>query len=105
MEEYQLALQINTSDQAEVCLFLGLSFDKLGERDRSIESFEKGLEYDSQRFRLWSNLGNVYFDACRFDEAASSYRRAVEINLDVSKTRIAHRNTERRLQSGDINSK
>ena len=56
VEEYQLALQINTSDPAEVCLFLGLSFDKLGERDRAIESFEKGLE-------------NVHFDACRFDEA------------------------------------
>jgi len=85
-EEFQQALQTGTItyDESRVWLFLGLSFNNLGDRDRAVEAFQSAIQHNEQCFQSWNNLGLTYADTGRFEQAIDCYERSVVINPEYS---------------------
>jgi tetratricopeptide (TPR) repeat protein len=56
------------------------AFMNQGALDDAIEYFQKAGELDPQHELTLYNLGNLYYESGRFDEAVSTFNRLIEVN-------------------------
>ena len=69
---------------------LALAYAQLGEHERAIEIYQRGLELitdDRDRAVLWNRLGNVYGQLKEYEQAFEAYQRADELDPASSETR------------------
>jgi tetratricopeptide (TPR) repeat protein len=71
----------NTRDP-DVLLNLGIAYDRTGHPDSAVEMFEEAVNIDSLSFRAHNNLGRARMGIGRFDEAETSFKRAISIKPD-----------------------
>lgn len=69
----------------------GLNYMKIGEYDKSIEAWNKIFETDPKSIVALNNIGTVLMMKSQVDEAASMFKKAVEINPEdqLSKNNLA----------------
>lgn len=61
-----------------IYLYVGLSYLKIGEYSKAIDSFAKGKCTDNANFHIYSfNMGNAFFAQNRFYDAEISYNEAL----------------------------
>ena len=81
LHAYKRALEINPRS-AETHNNLGTLFFEIKEYDLALSYYAKGLKETTKsanQAMIVENMGNVYFNTGRFEEAARRYQRAVEI--------------------------
>lgn len=67
----------------------GLIFEKLGNYEDSLNSFNKVLEFDPKDKRAWVNKGNNYEKIEKFQEALECYDKALELDPGYEKAKNA----------------
>jgi tetratricopeptide (TPR) repeat protein len=81
LRAYERALEINPRS-AEAHNNLGTLFFEIKEYDLALANYSEGLKETTNpgnRVMINENMGNVYYNTGRFEEAAQRYRIAVEI--------------------------
>lgn len=71
-------------DDPEIHMYLGMVYFKKGDRLHSIHHFEEALRLDESA-KSYFNLGMVYENAHRMDEAVREYRMALELDPNYTK--------------------
>lgn len=67
-------------DNVDGLVYQGLAQKGLGNLDESRRSLEEARRLDPTRAATHSNLGSVYYELGRYDEAAAAFERALEID-------------------------
>ena len=60
--------------------FLGVACFQQGRRDEGIEHIQRALVSDPSYVDAWSNLGNLYKESERAEDAEAAYRQALAVN-------------------------
>jgi len=61
---------------------LGSAFDKLNQKEKAIEAFNKAVEYKPDYYHAFYNRGTALKDLNRHKEAVKDFDRAIEINVN-----------------------
>ena len=77
---------------------LGMAYFSSGEHDRAIAMLERVIEKQPQEFSAYLNLGFVYEQQGRWQEAVSCAGKAVELNPTSSAARSQLARVTARLQ-------
>lgn len=87
---YEAVLEIGPTNSAS-WLDFGVFLARTGYRDQAIEAFINAAKHDPKNALAHHNLGSVYQELGRFEEASGAYTKALEIdpNLDTSKHMVA----------------
>lgn len=59
---------------------IGLVYQKKGETQKAIESFEKAIRIHPKYASAYNNLGNVYSEIGKKEEAVKLFKKAIEVN-------------------------
>jgi tetratricopeptide (TPR) repeat protein len=65
---------------------LGISFREVAFFDLAVDSLEAALRIEPQSFPVQNNLGNVYFELGKLEEAARAYKRVLSVVPDRAET-------------------
>ena len=65
---------------ADATKYLAQTHLRLGQTDKAIEDYKRGIELNRDRDDLRNALGNLYYAEDRFDEALAQYKEAVRVN-------------------------
>ncbi|MFQ3549703.1 MAG: tetratricopeptide repeat protein [Armatimonadota bacterium] len=71
------------ADDPDYHTFLGVAYCRKGDKLHSIAAFEESLRLDESP-KAYYNLGLIYEEANRIEEAVRQYRMALEINPDYA---------------------
>lgn len=86
--QFEKAIDI-APNYTDAVLALGHCFHIQGKYDQALAIYDKLLTASPLLFAAWSNRGNSLLEMCRYEEAAASYLRALEIFPGVHNTRVA----------------
>ena len=78
--EKSINLQPNSSFSADATKYLAQTHLQLGQTDKAIADYKRGIELNRNRDDLRNDLGNLYYAEDRFDEALVQYKEAVRVN-------------------------
>ncbi len=71
-----LAMRNNTNDR--IYQLLGNSYDNIGQRDKSIATYEAGLKLLPKSGRLHLELGGMYLTTKEYDKAVAYFEKGIE---------------------------
>ena len=74
-------------EQVNGWVYLGLAQQSLGDRPSAFDSLQTALRLDPTRADIHNSAGSVLFELSRFDEAEQAFRRALEIDPQLSGAR------------------
>ena len=87
LEEYdqvielcEKALENKNIVQSEILERLALAYDEVGESDKSIATYTKGIEIAPMSYMMYFNRGVTYLGQEKYKEAISDFKSALEIN-------------------------
>jgi tetratricopeptide (TPR) repeat protein len=80
-DKYEQALPLATGKNKLVVLErLADSYDKAKQTDKAIATYQQALQLDPQNGNLHNNLGNVYANMGKVDEAKAEFQKAAEVD-------------------------
>ncbi|MFX1297379.1 MAG: tetratricopeptide repeat protein, partial [Promethearchaeota archaeon] len=77
----------------------GYYYYKLGDLDKTIDSFNRAIQLDPENILFYNNLGSILLDAGKIDSAIKVFRKSLLI--DSSQERILKIVKEHDLRNGD----
>jgi tetratricopeptide (TPR) repeat protein len=89
-KDYQKAIDFLTpltkrKDASDrVYQLLGNSYDNIGQRDKSIETYEAGLKKSPKSGKLYLELGGMYLHTKEYDKAINYYEKGIDVEPDYS---------------------
>lgn len=86
VEAEQLYLRVLQDDfhQADAWHLLGVVQSQLGKHQAGAECIQRAIGLNGEIAAFHGNLGVVYFNMCKFDEAVACYRQALKIVPDYA---------------------
>jgi len=78
--EKSINLHPASSFSADTTKYLAQTHLRLGQTDKAIEDYKRGIQLNRDRDDLRTNLGNLYYAEDRYDEALVQYKEAVRVN-------------------------
>jgi Tfp pilus assembly protein PilF len=80
--EFNKAINLNPTSpySADATKYLAQTHLKLGQTDKAIDDYKRGIELNRDRDDLRADLGNLYYAEDRYDEALVQYKEAVRVN-------------------------
>ena len=82
--EKSISLHPTSSFGTDATKYLAQTYLRLGNTDKAIESYKRGIELHRDRDDLRVALGNLYYAEDRYQEAVFEYQEAVRINSSSS---------------------
>jgi tetratricopeptide (TPR) repeat protein len=77
-------LTIRKDVNDRVYQLLGNSYDNIGQRDKSIETYEVGLKQLPKSGKLYLELGGMYLHTKEYDKAISYYEKGIDVEPSYS---------------------
>ena len=71
---------ITDSERARVHSMLGYTYQKLGMLESSLTHHQKTVDYISGDVVAWCNLGNIYIELKRYEDAGKAFEKGEKIN-------------------------
>lgn len=78
--EKSINLHPTSSFSADATKYLAQTHLRLGQTDKAIADYKRGIELNSDRDDLRNDLGNLFFAEDRYKEALAQYEAAVRVN-------------------------
>jgi tetratricopeptide (TPR) repeat protein len=79
MAEVVLAVKLG-EENAKAFSILGSALTAMGDYDKAVKSFRKGLEFSPQYPDLHNSLGRAYLELKKCRDAVAAFEKAIEIN-------------------------
>jgi Flp pilus assembly protein TadD len=81
LEKFQQALPLATGNNKLVVLErLAACYDKANQADKAEETYKQAIELDPTNGDLHNNLGNIYANIGKVDDAKAEFKKAAEVN-------------------------
>ena len=80
--------QQEDQEDAQIFTFLGVAYNKIGDKMRAIRSFEESLRIDESA-RGYYNLAMIYESVKRYDEAVREYHMALDTDPNYVRAKEA----------------
>lgn len=78
--EKSISLHPTSSYSADATKYLAQTHLRLGQKEKAIHDYQRGIELNRDRDDLRVDLGNLYYAEDRYDEALVQYKEAVRVN-------------------------
>jgi tetratricopeptide (TPR) repeat protein len=89
VEAFERARKLDPVGYSSIGLYgIGNCYVGLGDRRRAIGCYDQALQERPQLKRVWHNRGTALFELGRYEEAAGSYARVLEIEPSEVRSRI-----------------
>lgn len=84
--------RIEEPQNDEVCNYLGIIYQKMGQANKAEQIYKKGLSIKGPNLHsIEFNLANLYFNSKRFDEAISYYTKVIDSDPKLRSKAILNR--------------
>ncbi|MFN3157769.1 MAG: tetratricopeptide repeat protein [Rubinisphaera brasiliensis] len=97
---FRRALQINPQD-AEAHFYLADSLYRLGKHEAALERYLAAIEHDPEYLEAWNQIGCVYAELSKFNDAIAAFDEALAIMPDFSETHLQKAETLRSMRRID----
>ena len=78
--EKSINLHPTSSFTADATKYLAQTHLRLGQTEKAIADYKRGIELNRDRDDLYTDLGNLYYAEDRYEEALAQYKEAVRVN-------------------------
>ena len=78
--DYKQVIQNNSND-LQGFVFRYIAYEKLGDKEKAMENYDKGKKLDSCKGAFFYQfLGEIYYTFAKYNKAIDDYNQAIKLN-------------------------